>query len=310
MQSSSIQSDQSQFPVQNTKSTISYPKKTLVISAIGVGILFGAAVTLSTALVFGGVVLPITAGIGIALVAATGFIFIVSIDKLNYRTYNGLVGEWHVLGTSQVEQKAVNGCTSIALFTLDQILANPNKFLNSGFLNKCIINGSAAHLRQYGRSPINQFVRKVVEDLELKNLNQVEELTYDPQMAILMPESPQTREQLTARMIESANGKSFGATITDGRETIALYYKNEHEIYVIDSHKKTFNPDSQDRVDLENAYIVKFDSKASVDHFLFKQRYFFDSQAMDDMLNDHEGQLGDQVANQIDITVFQKSASK
>ncbi|WP_068467336.1 hypothetical protein [Candidatus Protochlamydia phocaeensis] len=217
--------------------------------------------------------------------------------------YAGLPGEWYKMATSQVKQQAPNACTSIALFSLNALLADPAAFTPDAF-NKWIEDGSSSHLAKYGNGPLNRFVREVIVELHLDRLNSIAELTFDPALAGILEEAPQTPKELTAKMIEAGKGKPFAATLSDGRETIALYYKSDKEIYVLDSHQKSFHPASQPEIHLETAYIVKCQDKGELDDFLFKHRYLFDAEAQEDIAQGWGiGTLNG--ANQIDVTIFQ-----
>lgn len=204
--------------------------------------------------------------------------------------YKGLPGEWYIMETSQIQHTAPNACTSIALYTVNAILANQTTF-NPHSFNQWIKEGSQAHKQQYGAAPLNRLTEEVIKDLKLNNLKTIKggEILYDPDLIGIILDAPQTTEEFTAQMIEKAQGKPFGATLSDGLETIALYYKSNSEIYVLDSHEKTFNVDSPERVDLKSAFIAKFGSKQELDNFLFRHRYF----------------IGQHGVNQIEARVFQ-----
>ena len=216
--------------------------------------------------------------------------------------YEGLPGEWYLMVTSQVKEKAPNACTSIALFTLNKLLANQKDFSPHQFFNPCIVEGSQKHLEKYGISPLNRLVKEVIQDLDLNHLKTIHEITYDPALVGVLEEAPQTTRELTEKVIKKSQGKPFGATLSDGRETIALYYKSNQEMYILDSHQKTFEGKNQ-QIHLDTAYIVKLNSKVELDDFLFKQRYFFDEQAQAD-IDQGLGMGGMNGANQIDVTMF------
>ena len=216
-----------------------------------------------------------------------------------------LAGEWYHMKTSQYAEQANNACTSIALFTLDKILANPEDFDPTTSFNQWIIKGSKKHLEQYGTNPVNNYANQVIRDLKLKNLKcePENEFIYDPALAEHYEEVPQTREELTQQAINKAAGKPFAATLSDGRETIALYYKSDKEMYIFDSHPKRFDAANGQNIIANNAYVVKFSSKNELDNFLFNQRYHFDEQGQADIvygldLNGYNG------ANQIDMKIF------
>ncbi len=217
--------------------------------------------------------------------------------------YEGLPGEWYKMETSQVQQQACNACTSIALFTLSKILENPAAFNPTSFFNDCIIQGSQKHLKQYEKAPTNRTVKQVKDDLNLKNLNIVAEISYDPRLVGVFDDAPQTVQDLTTKAIEQAKGKSFLASLSDGRETIALYYKSPQEIYILDSHQKTFHIENSKAISLGTAYVVKFTHKDDLDKFLFQQRYIYDEEWQDDLDKGYDNGTFNG-ANQIDLTIF------
>ncbi len=217
--------------------------------------------------------------------------------------YKGLPGEWYQMTTSQVKEDATNACTSIALFTINEILANPANFNPESFFNQCIIEGSKKHLKKYGKEPLNRFPAEVIKDLNLQHLNQSIELTYDPELIMISDDAPISREDLTDKAIQQVSGKPFVATLNDGRETIALYYKSAQEIYVLDSHERTFRGKNHEQINLSESYVVKLTSKAELDDFLFNYRYWFDMEAQLEV-DDGFGLTLNNGANQIEMTIF------
>ncbi len=87
------------------------------------------------------------------------------------------------MATSQVANGAAAACTTIALYTLNEILANPAGFNTENFFNECIIKGSEEHLKKYTVDAPNLYVNEAMKNTCFKKLtNKIAEITYDPQL--------------------------------------------------------------------------------------------------------------------------------
>lgn len=176
---------------------------------------------------------------------------------------NQIPGEWYLMETSQVKDDTPNGCTSIILYSLEQILQNPLAFEPNTF-NTWIKEGARIHKEKYGENDKeNRRTDTVIADLKL---GLAEEAIYNYMEG-------EKFEDVTKQMLNNFQEKKpFAGTFCDGFERIGFYYKSDAEIYIFDSHQAYFKELGQ----LDTAYVVKCNSKAEMDKFLFNNRYHLD----------------------------------